>query len=216
MRVSPLPWAPYRWLATNLALFEHMLWSWGDGSVVKMAALAESQGSVPRPQTASQSSVTRFREPVALSWALGHKAQVVHIHAGKILLHIKSSIKLTEICYINPTALTPARVCFKVSKPNTARRLRVSWNTEQGKGALLSPWHLAPVPQGCWVPRWSRRQTPNLWRGGPVRPSAFPHPAWWGSGWGSEPGRWQWLSGPTGRQRLNLRETSIKYTPHHA
>jgi hypothetical protein len=24
------------------------------------------------------------------------------------------------------------------------------------------------------------------------------------------------LSGPTGRQRLNLRETSIKYTPHHA
>lgn len=66
------------------------------------------------------------------------------------------------------------------------------------------PLHLAPGHQGCGVPRRSRKQILNLWKGGPARLSASPHHAWWGSEWASEPGRWLWLSGTAAGQCLSL------------
>lgn len=44
--------------------------------------------------------------------------------------------------------------------------------------------------------------------------SVSPHHAWWGSEWASEPGHWLWLSGPTGRQCLNLEEKWLLNTLH--
>lgn len=98
---------------------------------------------------------------------------------------------------------------------STQKEVMKEWGP---KAKVVLPLHPAPGHQGCWVPRWSRKQTPNLWKAGPARLSVFPRHAWWGSEWASKPGRWLWLSGPTGRQCLNLGGKWLlnKYTPHYS